>query len=169
MAKDKKQQIAVAKDCLKKAKGNLAKATELMMRRVKADEVLYRLFLDPFLQQACYTILGEIGRHNNDTVWRGGSRSPYAERQGVIVYGEGLLGWMLLGRIRLGDATKADLEEGIRHYRAQSDDMAIKAAWLSLIDDQLPKGAKVKDAFTAIQLEHLQEQARRGGHYDKAA
>lgn len=154
---------SIAEQALKKGGKNILRATAAMEKMVRNDLGIYRLLMDPLVRNACYQAVSSLHRRDNGKCWHTAQPSESDERSRVVALSSGtaasLLNFTINGGTRLGDAVVEDLEQAIHFYRSQSQDMGIKAAWLSLIRERLPEGKTVKQAFKEKQLAALKREA----------
>jgi len=163
----KKQELdtiaIVAAEALTKAKGDVVKATDIMIRRVEKDLTLYRLLMDPLVKSACYDAVRQQCRSDRRVIWLAKQPTPAAHQNGVVALAAGtrntLLDFPLLGGLKLRDAMRGDVEKTAEFYGQQSTDMGVKAKWLTLIANSLPPKKRVGQVLTAERLEALKQRA----------
>lgn len=151
----------VARECFKEADGDIMEATKVMAIAVKNDQELFRALMEPLLTEACYSIVSSMGRSRNQAIWAAAETGrAVSQKAAIVALGEGLLGWMVLGKKPLGECKNEDLAEAIKHYDDQAHDMQSKSDWMRLVVAANPKNKKIKQVLTHEKLEELQKKAR---------
>lgn len=149
----------VARQALTDAKGDVVRATELMVGRVLRDQTLYRQLLDPLARTACYDVIRQICRSDRRAIWNSAQPSTDDQRARVIALAGGvrasLMDFPLPGGLRLGDAQRADLSAAAAFFSRQATDMGRKARWLGLIAQSLPDEKSVSEVLTDARLSEL--------------
>ena len=145
------------------ADGDVREATRRLEEAVRANRRLRDELTEPLIAEACYAAVRRQCRSARQSVWRT-SRRELTRRhvdgaRRVLRHAETLLAFPLLGGRHLGEAQREEITAAAEFYAAQAGDMAIKARWLQLVAQSLPKGRKVADVLTEERLRELREAA----------
>ena len=147
------------------AKGDRAHAIRLLEGRVRNDPSLRERLIAPLIRKACADVIGEAIRKGRSQAWnRPRIVQPNEQRDRVVALATGTLLMFRLptpGNKPLGEATRAEIAEAVRFYEAQSDDMAFKARWLSLVAQHVTSGKTVRDVMSEERLLELKREASR--------
>lgn len=146
----------VVAESLKKAKGDLSAATDLMHARVLRDDYLLRVLMSPLVRQACYDTLRQNLRSERREVWTAPNYTKGGNGQRLEALATTLLDFRLPLGIILRDAKRDDVEAAAQWYETSAGNMHHKARWLRAIAEKLGRG-KVGSKLTAEQLAELQE------------
>lgn len=156
------QQIKrIAELVLRRYGDNLAKATDDLEKRVRANKALQLALTDHLVRSACYDILRAQVRTTRSVIWnapnydKGGNGSRLRSVEEVL---PSLYDFVLPhASIKLGDATREEVEEGAHWYELRVQDMGYKARFLRMVARKVPPGKRVREALTPEQLAKAQE------------
>jgi hypothetical protein len=155
-----------AKQALERAGGDLDKAAGLLEQSIRADAALCKLLVDPLITLACREAVAKQQREQRAAIWN----PPTVERAKItneararILGASNLMMFPLptIGKA-LGEATRAEIAEAADFYAKQSNDMAHKARWLTLVSQSVPPGKLAKRALSEDRLRELQREAANG-------
>jgi len=148
---------------LAKAKGDVAKATRAMTEKVREDAALFRVLMDPLVEQAVYDAIRAVCRADRRRIWNAPTvhADDPATRVRALSSGTAatLLNMPLPGGKRLGLATRAEVSEAAEFYLRQASNMSAKGQWLRLIAQAVPDGVTVKSVITEARLNELRQEA----------
>ena len=116
-------------------------------------------FLDRFIDYGVAELLKGAQRHDRADVWHRGGHLQVVDdgtkSTANIRSLRSLYEFPLIRGVKLADATVEDLDESIKFYTAQADNMHAKAAFLTRVRDRLGNHETVRDALSADDLEGL--------------
>lgn len=147
----------LAQSCMQACQGDLAKAVEMMERKVAANHAVFREIMTPLLREACYTILRKLVRQERRAIWAAPNYTQGGNGERLEVAALTLLDFPLPhNQMPLRDARRDDVLAGADWYQAQADDMQHKARWLREIATRIG-GATVAKKLSAEALNKLKE------------
>lgn len=153
----------IAAEELDRADGAVERATAAMQRRVLNDHALFRALMTPLVHGACYNEITSVCRAARAVIWRNTQPSAEEGRRVIELTGRAtarvLMNFQLPGGLRLGDATKSQVQEAAQFYLNQGNDMLIKGRWLQLINNAMPRNTTVASALTEQRLWALRRNA----------
>lgn len=135
---------------------NIQAAAKLLEKWARKDPGLRNYLLEPWLPRACYGAVTQRQRSNRRTIWTAANYTKGGHGARVLQHAKGLMDFPLPNGTKLCDAAKSDLDEAIKFYREQSDDMAAKANWFERIASKIGK-RKVKDVLSEDELRDLKK------------
>ena len=156
-----------AKKAIQKAGDDLEKAVSAFERSVRKNQDLRDALLEPLVHEACYTVVSRQFRSERRSIWDRAQHTSAPVAQGedqaqrVVHLAIGtLLMFPLPGGMRLGDATRGEIETAAQFYHSQATNMAVKGRWLDLVAKAVPKGKTAGEVLDDERLKALQKQAQ---------
>ena len=155
-----------AAECLRRADGDVQKATALMEARAHSDRAFKAALLEPLLSFACFEACKRAMRSTRRAIWsppvHSGSGGTVQGQAGRVqsLAASNLMMFPLRNGLVLGRATLEDVRESAAFYAAQGADMVRKGKWLALIAARVPDGKTVSQALTEDDLRNLQAEVR---------
>lgn len=142
----------LAKECLEQTNGIWKDAAELLELKLQTDSELMRELLKPMLSKAVWTVITKIARDQRKPFFK----TDVEEEEFVKIHSDSkgieavsIRSWYaynLQGGVKLGDATKEDLDVAIEYHKRFAENNAKKAVWLSKIREMTI--SRVKDTVT---------------------
>jgi len=155
----------VAAKALKSAKGDVLRATEIMVKRVRGNRKLYIAVLDPLLREACYAaVRGQQRAQRGGAIYHMPQPTSAETKSRVSALAVGTrniyLNWPLPGGKRLGCANKEEVGAASDFYTKQALNMGSTGYWLELIRQRLPENTAVEEVFSNDELAELKQLAK---------
>lgn len=161
--RDRKSVYDIAHEAFDTAKGDTAKAAQLMERRVKSNRALLSELSEEFIKLVCKTATGTVLRAERRAVWLPPNYDPGGKGNRVNALAAGneemLMRFPLPGGKLLGDATHEELLDASEMYAKQAADMDLKARWLGMIAERVPEGKCAREVLNERQLQKMREEA----------
>ena len=140
--------LSLAAECVAKNTSSEEAAAELL-RRVGTRGHLYKALIGPYVRIAARELVEAVTRKARKSMWSAAARAPAPAAQSPAAQvarasaasravAAALLDFPLPGGRPLRLATRAQVAEAAKRYRAQASDMAWKARWLDRIAAALP-------------------------------
>lgn len=152
----------IAYEALEAASGDLAKATDIMMRRLKGDKELYTKLLEPLICRACYEALRSVVQSKRESVVYGANMDvEQAERVAALAHAnERMLTLFPLPKYgkSLGQATRMEIQGAAEFYFAQGTEMVRRARFLTQVAKAVSGDKIAAKCVTEQQLRKLWEQ-----------
>lgn len=148
-----------ALSALKKADGDVRKATELMLAAVRKSRALRDALTEPLLATACYAAVTMQRRQQRQHIWTAPGYTAGGHGQRVIALATTLLSFPLPGGLKLAEATRAQVAAAADFYATQASDMHHKARWLRLVAAAVPEDGRVADVLDETRLEAMRTEA----------
>jgi hypothetical protein len=153
---------ALAVHSLECASGNWDKACEIMEQILFNDDEVYTKFGTPLLKSAIRHEIVDCVSSSRDQFWAPPQPDRAKKDGGLLrVAASNLLNFPLAGGLRLGDATKAQLEENANLSLKRARTYALHGRWYELIAKGLKRKETVAEVFDHDQLKRLQEKAEK--------
>jgi len=156
------------RQCLKAADGDAPKAVEILIARLYHDDNLWETLVERFLEAGCYSLVLQARAEERRRHWKaqqnviaeqekGGGRLLQATRARIA----SILEYPLSTGVKLGEATRKELEAERELFRGQAQVATNRAEWFGLIAAPLKAQQKVKSHWTAMALDALLDQCGR--------
>lgn len=154
---------AVASDCLEQSNGDPKKASQLMRERLDSSDNLRDAVTRPLIDGAIWTLITKAMRQTRSNYFK----QTNNERQGLAVVRTGgtkgieavsARNWYdypLAGGLKLGDATKNDVNEQITIHLREVETNRQRAEFFKRIVDRIPDGKKVREVLTNDQIQEM--------------
>lgn len=146
--------------------GDLLQAAQLLERQAHNDAELSQAVTAPFLTRACWDLIRQYARTERRYIWQAPHADPQGQKGARVTHLAASNALTLLnmplpitGLPRLGEALREQVEEAAIYYSTHAKDAIIKAKFLALIAQTLPKGKRVAEKFNEAQLVKLREKA----------
>lgn len=155
---------SLARDCLRACKGNIVSAAAEMLGRLRDDETLMLACMEELIAEAARVEIEAAHRHTRAAILSGIGKPPRVDgdvKLNAIAATFSLFDYPLAGGLKLGDATRDEIEAQATIHRAAAIDHGHKARWFQAIAAECPAGKPVRAAINAARLEKLFEQARK--------
>ena len=158
---------SVAQECLEECGNDLHKAQDMMVKKVRSNNRLFHLLLDPMVESACYEALGSCIRQQRSEIWTAPNYSKGGNGQRVLALAEAnnLMYFPLGDGKILGNATRAEILEAAERRAKQIKTMAWEERWLRLVAEHL-KGRQTLLKSKALTVEQLYELKEEAEHAD---
>jgi hypothetical protein len=142
--------------CLKQAKSDLRKATQLMETAVHENSEFRRLLTDPLIRTACYDHLRSVCRAKRGYIWFSENWEESGNGGRLLSAGRTLLDFPLPGGKPFRDATKEEIQGAAEFYEIQATTLGARGAWLRAASQKMKTGQKGGEVWTHNKLLALQ-------------
>ncbi len=153
----------VASAAFTEANENWQDAVALFHKWVNSDIELLKAITKPMIDLAIKNAVHDLGRSKRKEFFRSTVHAGAENKVSRMVEQvRSKMDYTLSGGKRLGDANRTELDAEITFFTAQSDTMAFKARWFSLIRKRLKDdNIRVQDVLTDGELDKLEQTARK--------
>jgi hypothetical protein len=155
-----KKSTELANEAMEQADGDVLEATKILEAQCHADMDVWRAITQELLRNACYSACASICRQERRSIWTATNYDAGGNGDRIKQHSHSLMDFPLPGgKVKLRDATKAELEAACSFYDAQANQMAAISAWLALVAQKV-KNKTVGESLTEAQLRKLREQSK---------
>jgi len=156
--------MMVARDCLRKAKGDWKKADALFKRELARDQGLYDELVGPLVDAAVWTAISKAGRDERQKFKVSGLTVGPDNTNGLNEiaqkYADDWLSYPMRGGKRLGDASKDDLLQEIEMHELFASENKTMAVFYGRILKRMGRAKQVKDKLTNDVIASINEEVR---------
>lgn len=151
--------LTAAYVAMQEAKDDAEEAGRILVSKAKDNRKLYKKFMDPHLEGACWEFVRRVCRAERRAIIEAAAYDGDGERESMegLAFSNGLLDFPLPipGFPRLGDCEREQVALAAQYYESHAKDMGRKGKWLRLVGQHLTEGARVKDVMSKDRLKEL--------------
>ena len=151
----------VAREAFDATGENWEQAVSKFLQWIRVDKELFEAIGTPLIHGAVKNAVYDIGRTTRKEFFRADAAAGQEKTAACMVeYVRFKMNYPLRNGLRLGDATRQELDAEIQFFTSQSATMAFKARWFKLIRNKLKSDdVRVKDVLTENDLNKFEKQA----------
>lgn len=147
----------LAERCLESCQGDWKKAAAKMEREVRSNAGLYSELMDPLVSGAVWERVRQAARSQRRSFHNAATAPKSPKNDGLEAVAQSWYDYPIYGGVRLGDATREDLQSAIDGYRMHEQSNRMRREFMERIYAKLPDGKRVRETLHESEIERIAE------------